>query len=93
MYGTSDQYTVCGYNPATSTLTFTTVNHGTPQKITYDLSGFSSVTATSASVRLTEMSAGGRAYASTSVTVANKSLSIQAGAYTLYSISIAGVSP
>ncbi len=92
VYGTSDQYTVCGYDAASKLLTFTTVNHGTAQNITYDLTPFSSVTATSASVRFTEMSSGGRPYELRTVSLANKSLTIQAGAYTVYSISISGVS-
>lgn len=91
IYGTSDQYTACAYDPVNKILNFVTVNHGTPQKITYDLSSFTGVTATSANIRTTQMSVGGTAYQSSTAAISNRTVSIQAAAYTIYTVQVTGV--
>jgi galactan endo-1,6-beta-galactosidase len=92
IYGTGDQYTVCSYSASEQRLTFVTVNHSTAQNITYDLTPFASVGATSATVQFTEMFSGGRGYQTRTVPITNKTITIAAGATTVYSISISPIS-
>jgi len=93
LYGTSDQYTVCGYDANNKIMNYVTVNHGTAQKITYDLSAFTTVTGTTATIRATQMTAGGTSYVNSTASIANKTVSIQAGTYTIYTVQVTGVTP
>jgi galactan endo-1,6-beta-galactosidase len=93
IYGTSDQYTVCGYDATNKIMNYVTVNHGTAQKITYDLSAFTTVTGTTATIRATQMTVGGASYVNSTASIANKAVSVQAGTYTIYTVQVTGVTP
>ena len=87
--GSSDRNMVVAYDAAGHKLVLVTVNYGTSQQITYDLSGLSLVGA-SASVTVTNTN-GTRLFQNSTVIVSGKQLRLNAEANSVYSIVVSGV--
>jgi hypothetical protein len=82
--GNTDHNTVAAYDAAGKKLVLITLNHGTPQQITYDLTGFSKLGA-SASVTMTNTT-GSKLFHDSSISVSGKRILLNAEANSVYSI-------
>lgn len=89
--GSSDGNTIVAYHSGEKKLVLITVNYGTAQNLTYDLSSLTAITDGSAAVTTTNTD-GSKLLAGSSAALRDKQLTISAAANSIQSIVVGGVS-